>query len=39
MHEVVITTNGHNFRLVFHDLIVKELKETDPEWVKIQTNL
>lgn len=38
MHEVLITTNGHNFHLVFHDLRVKELKETDPEWVRTQTD-
>jgi len=34
MHEVAIETNGHNIRLVFHDLSVKELKESDLEWVK-----
>ena len=28
MHEVVIKTNGHNFRLVFHGLSLRELKET-----------
>lgn len=34
MHEIIIETNGHNLRLVFHDLCVRELKETDREWVK-----
>jgi hypothetical protein len=34
MHEVLIETNGHDIRLVFHDLSVKELGEGDPEWVK-----
>jgi len=37
MHEVVIKTNGHNFRLVFHDLSLRQLKETDPERVNVQT--
>ncbi|HLZ50048.1 MAG TPA: hypothetical protein VKP61_04815 [Candidatus Acidoferrum sp.] len=36
MHEVLIITNGHNLHLVFHDLSVKKLKETDPEWVNVQ---
>ena len=35
MHEIIIKTNGHNFRLVFHDLSVRELKETDREWVNV----
>jgi hypothetical protein len=35
MHEVIIKTNAHNFRLVFHDLSVRELKSTDREWVKL----
>lgn len=34
MHEVLIETNAYNIRLVFHDLSVKELLETDPEWLK-----
>jgi hypothetical protein len=34
MHEVRIETNGHNLGLIFHDLIVRELKEGDEEWVK-----
>jgi hypothetical protein len=34
MHEVRIETNGHNIGLVFHDLILRELKESDEEWVK-----
>jgi hypothetical protein len=39
MHEVLIKTNGHNFRLLFHDLGIKELKQTDPEWVNVQKSL
>ena len=34
MHEVLIETNGHNLRLIFHDLSVRELKEGDEEWTK-----
>jgi hypothetical protein len=34
MHEVIIETNAYSVRLVFHDLSVKELRETDPEWLK-----
>ena len=34
MHEVRIETNCHDIGLIFHDLIVRELKETDEEWVK-----
>ena len=34
MHEVRIETNGHNLGLIFHDLTVQELKESDEEWVK-----
>ncbi len=34
MHEVLIETNGHNLDLIFHDLIVRELTESDEEWVK-----
>jgi hypothetical protein len=37
MHEVIIETNGHNFRLVFHDLSVRELQNTDREWVNLRT--
>ena len=37
MHEVRIETNGHNFNLIFHDLIVRELSETDEEWVAVRT--
>jgi hypothetical protein len=33
MHEVRIETNGHDIGLIFHDLIVRELKEGDEEWV------
>ncbi|HLW71463.1 MAG TPA: hypothetical protein VKS22_12675 [Candidatus Binataceae bacterium] len=33
MHEVNILTNGYNINLIFHDLIVRELKEGDKEWV------
>jgi len=35
MHEVVIETNSHNFHLVFHDLNIRELTKTDPEWVNL----
>ena len=34
MHEVLIETNGHNIGLIFHDLSVRELKESEEEWVK-----
>jgi hypothetical protein len=34
MHEVLIETNGHNLRLIFHDLSVRELKDGDEEWIK-----
>jgi hypothetical protein len=34
MREVLIETNGHNLRLIFHELNVRELKESDKEWVK-----
>jgi hypothetical protein len=34
MHEVRIETNGHNLDLIFHDLIVRELKEGEEDWVK-----
>ncbi len=34
MHEVRIETNSHNIGLIFHDLSVRELKESDEEWVK-----
>ncbi|HEV2170037.1 MAG TPA: hypothetical protein VGR40_03765, partial [Candidatus Binatus sp.] len=34
MHEVRIETNGHDIGLIFHDLDVRELKESDEEWVK-----
>jgi hypothetical protein len=37
MHEVVIGTNAYNLHLVFHDLTIKELKKTDPEWVNLPT--
>ena len=34
MHEVRIQTNGHDIGLIFHDLNVRELQESDEEWVK-----
>jgi hypothetical protein len=37
MHEVLIETNGHNIRLVFHDLSVRELREGEEEWIKKRT--
>ncbi len=36
MHEVRMETNGHNLNLVFHDLIVRELKQDEEAWVKEQ---
>lgn len=34
MHEVRIETNVHDIGLIFHDLHVRELQESDSEWVK-----
>jgi len=34
MHEIFIETNCQNIGLVFHDLVLRELKESDEEWVK-----
>lgn len=37
MHEVLIQTNGHDIRLVFHDLHITELREGDADWVMVGT--
>lgn len=37
MHEVLIQTNGHNIRVVFHDLHITELREGDADWVRVGT--
>jgi hypothetical protein len=31
MHEILIETNGHNIRLVFHDVIIRKLAQADSE--------
>ena len=31
MHEVTIETNSHNLRLVFHDVVIKEIAVGNPE--------
>ncbi|MFZ5909297.1 MAG: HalD/BesD family halogenase [Chloroflexota bacterium] len=31
MHEIMIETNGHNIRLVFHDVEIQKVAQGDPE--------
>ncbi len=31
MHEIFIETNGHNIRLVFHDVIIRKIAQGNPE--------